>query len=120
MPAYCLMRASLSIAHESDVRRFFLLVGTSLIILVFFALDLSASSFRCGNQIVEAGDNKLEVLQKCGQPDLREVVRTDGQIVEKWYYDCGARRFIRILTFSGGVLQVVETGDYGTGPQRCL
>ncbi len=33
--------------------------------------------------------------------------------VERWYYDSGSHRFIQILTFRGGILKKIETGDYG-------
>ena len=42
--------------------------------------------------------------------------------VERWYYDFGSHKFIQILTFRGGILKKIETGDYGgakwdiTGP----
>jgi len=33
--------------------------------------------------------------------------------VERWYYDFGSHKFIQILTFRGGILKKIETGDYG-------
>lgn len=33
--------------------------------------------------------------------------------VERWYYDFGSHKFIQVLTFRGGILKKIETGDYG-------
>lgn len=67
-------------------------------------------SFRCDSHLVRIGDDKLTVLQKCGEPVLREVV--SGALerpVEQWFYKRGVRRFTRILTFEGTRLTRIET-----------
>ena len=95
-------------------------ITSGLVFAILLGLTSSpAYGFRCGTSLVQVGDTKLQVLQKCGEPTFKELVKTDGFIVEKWYYDCGAVRFIQILTFSGGSLQTLETGDYGRGPDSC-
>jgi hypothetical protein len=91
----------------------------ALILVILLCVTSAAYGFRCGTHIVSVGDNKLQVLQKCGEPTFKELIKTDGFIVEKWYYDCGAQKFIQTLTFSGGFLQTIEAGDYGKGPDRC-
>ncbi len=68
---------------------------------------------------MRVGDPTIELLQKCGEPDLKELIKTDGLIREKWTYDCGSTRFMRILTLQGGKVIKVEKADYGTGPARC-
>ena len=78
-----------------------------------------AQNIRCGSEIVRVGDPTLELLQKCGEPDLRELIKTNGFIIEKWTYNCGAARFMRILTLKGGIVQKIEVADYGSGPPRC-
>ncbi len=35
----------------------------------------SADSMRCGTKLVVTGDTKLEVLKKCGEPDLKETIK---------------------------------------------
>lgn len=82
--------------------------------------DLSiAQNIRCGSEIVRVGDPTIELLQKCGEPDLKELIKTNGFIIEKWTYNCGSARFMKILTLKGGIVQRVEVADYGTGPARC-
>ena len=82
------------------------------------ALSL-AQNIRCGGEIVRVGDPTIELLQKCGEPELRELIKTNGFIIEKWTYNCGAARFMRILTLKGGIVQKIEIADYGSGPARC-
>ena len=94
-----------------------------IVALLCFALltpTLSiGQNIRCGSKIVRVGDPTIELLQKCGEPELRELIKTDGFIIEKWTYNCGAARFMRILTLRGGVVQKIEIADYGSGPVRC-
>ena len=34
-----------------------------------------AEGMRCGTKLVVAGDTKLEVLKKCGEPDFKETIK---------------------------------------------
>jgi hypothetical protein len=90
---------------------------TGLILLV--AAPGWARSIRCGHQLVRVGDPTIQLLQRCGEPDLKELLKTDGLIVEKWTYNCGSLRFMRIITLKGGVVYRIELADYGSGPPRC-
>ena len=96
------------------------------------------SAFRCGPELVVVGDDKLEVLLKCGEPsyseltsmesgrrygeDLRFGSRSRGTtyFVEKWFYNCGPHEFIRILTFKNGRVRSIEAGQYGRGESDCV
>ena len=89
------------------------------IIVLLLAAPSWAQSIRCGNQLVRVGDPTIELLQRCGEPDLKELLNTDGLIVERWTYNCGSLRFMRIITLKGGVVQRIELADYGSGPPRC-
>jgi len=90
---------------------------TSIVLLL--ASPSWARSIRCGNELVRVGDPTIELLQRCGEPDLKELLNTDGLIVEKWTYNCGSLRFMRIITLKGGVVHRIELADYGSGPPRC-
>jgi hypothetical protein len=41
-------------------------------------------------------------------------------VIERWYYDCGVHRFLKILTFQGGILKQIRDGGYGSGKSDCL
>jgi hypothetical protein len=94
-----------------------LAVLTGLVLLM--AVPSWARSIRCGNQLVRVGDPTIQLLQRCGEPDLKELLNTDGLIVQKWTYNCGSLRFMRIITLKGGVVYRIELADYGSGPPRC-
>ena len=114
------------------MNRFAVLLATMTLLLV---PHRGVAAIQCGGRIVGTGDSKIEVISKCGQPDLKETssVKTSGQfrnntrsftatstIVETWMYNCGAGRFIKTLTFEDGVVTSVQDGDYGSGPNKCM
>lgn len=108
---------------------------------LFFSSTAYADTFRCGQKLVREGDTKAEVLIRCGEPltkdasrtlvgvnkvtttdklpvgnigiteTTREATRAEYADVETWTYNPGTGRFLRILTFVGGRLSKVETGD---------
>ena len=105
-----------------------------------FLYPEAASAFRCGTRIVNIGDTKWEVLNKCGPPQWQEAweeKRIDrvyrapdldfhrsresryplGVVtyvpVEEWTYNLGPSQFMRILRFEGNRLIRIETGGYG-------
>jgi hypothetical protein len=106
------------------MKRFFL-----SIVFSFFCLFLclgNASAMRCGNNLVDVGDTKIEVLAKCGEPTLKEDVGDDFEtesdeigrrktrrFVEEWTYNFGPTRLIHILTFKDGKIVRIRTGDKG-------
>src|SRR5210317_1845722 len=99
---------------------FGLTIMVSVAIFVLAMADRgSARTIRCGTEIVSVGDPTIELLQKCGEPDLKELIKTNGFIIEKWTYNCGSKRFMKILTLKGGSVKRIEIADYGTGPARC-
>jgi len=87
-----------------------------VVAIVFLALAvLPANAMLCSRRLVELGDFKFEVVQKCGEPVLAEVVgyglnrRGDRELkVEQWVYG-PLRGIYYILTFEGGRLKKIET-----------
>jgi hypothetical protein len=92
-------------------------------------------AFYCGHSLVTEGDYKLQVLQKCGEPDYAEsrveyrteVLRGSGlgqpgldiarQVpvqIDEWTYDFGRRRFMQWLRFENGRLSAIKELGYGT------
>lgn len=92
-----------------------LLVGAALALAPTFATadgpisqDLrDAGSMRCESGIVERGDAKYAVQDKCGKPT--GVDKGD----DLWIYDFGPERFVYYLTFLEGRLNRIQTGGYG-------
>ena len=107
-----------------------LLVGTS---------PIYADSMRCGTKLVDTGDTKADVLRRCGEPMLKEVLRsantgnrfrsdsdiqsgenTDSdeirflnettEIDEQWTYNPGWGKFLQLVIFRGGRVESIKDG----------
>lgn len=118
------------------------------VVIAFFILNAgliyAACNMRCpvnGDSVIICdGDTKFDTVRKCGEPDYVEDIGiifsgrfgsvanstgTEGSYeelaksVEKWYYNCGEGRFMKIITFQGNEVVMIENGDYGSGPQKC-
>jgi hypothetical protein len=57
----------------------------------------------CGNKLVNLGDSKFEVLQKCGEPTYKDENR--------WIYDQGTGEFRKIVIFAGDKVAVINEGE---------
>ena len=110
-----------------------------LLVLLFllYSGGQAFAAFRCGPNLILIGDDKEEVLLKCGEPSFSELSSLESgrrygadlyrgsgygrstYFVEKWYYNCGPHKFIKILTFRNGIVRDIETGDYGSGESDC-
>lgn len=85
------------------------LAPLTLIGMLLLAGPASADSMKCGNRLVMPGDTLVEVLQRCGEPEYRELVSgSDEPRVEQWYYERLNTQFPRILTFRGFHLIRIE------------
>ena len=111
----------------------------ALFIVFFFLVSggNALAAFQCGPELITRGDDKLEVLLKCGEPSFSEMTslesgrrygedltygsssRRTTYFVEKWYYNCGPHKFIKILTFRNGKVRRIEAGTYGSGESDC-
>ena len=122
-------------------------VLTALILILLACSGADAGCMSCisktGASYTEQvcdGDSTFDAIRKCGPPDYKEETaeETTGEItsgptwrphtktlnvqkrrIEKFYYNCGDSRFIRVLTFSGGRLMSIDEGGRGNGEQKC-
>jgi len=105
----------------------------NLILFVFlcFAGTAEASSFRCGNKLIQTGDHKLDVLQKCGEPEYAdqrlgfrgsrfryprgtlEIDQYEQVVIDEWIYNFGPTQFKQYLLFENGILKEIEDLGYG-------
>lgn len=103
-----------------------------LIVMLIWLLAPQAWALRCGNQLVRAGDHKMDVLDACGEPDyvdrrmgvrgmrLRhppqnalEIDQFEQVDIEEWTYDFGPRKFRQMLRFENGFLKEIDQLNYG-------
>ena len=79
-------------------------------------LAWGGDTMRCGDRIVSTEALAAEVLAACGTPDYRDRWRVaPHRVVEEelWYYNFGARQFVRVLNFRNGQLVSIESDGYG-------
>jgi hypothetical protein len=88
-----------------------------------------ADSLRCAGGLVSAGDARLDLLARCGPPDLRDrrvderwtiagkegaaVGRRVSVVVEEWSYDFGPNAFTCLVRLENGRIVAMERGTYG-------
>ena len=115
--AYISEYGALSFGHarQKELEMKTLLGAALMVVLASILLPGSAGAMRCGGNLVQEGDYKFEVLDKCGEPDLKELVgyvvnrRGDREMkIELWIY--GPRRGLYyVLHFEGATLKRIET-----------
>lgn len=114
-------------------------LAATLAATVLFAGSASAQSFRCKNDLVSVGDARAAVLQKCGEPVVKDsfckpvefvtttAPRTDGtavvrvqscENVDEWTYNPGYGQFMTTLRFEHGRLAAISYGDRVTSQTR--
>jgi hypothetical protein len=91
---------------------------------LFVLCAFAARADETGCARISPGLTSQGVLQRCGQPtvvDSREEEwhADDGSVVqvdtvERWTYDLGSDRFIRIFSLRNGIVVSARTGGYGT------
>ena len=111
---------------------------TTLALALGFALSasVSAQSLRCKGDFAEIGNSKGTILQKCGEPMLKDsfckpVTQTTTNTlaapdargaatnitinqcfnVEEWTYNPGYGQFMTMLQFEAGELRSIRYGD---------
>ncbi|CAN5137282.1 DUF2845 domain-containing protein [soil metagenome] len=106
-----------------------------LFALLLVTGSAQADAMRCGNKLVTDGDSAAKVVARCGEPtQIVETLvyrtfrplhfggshlypvgieTTVGILVEKWTYNFGPFKLMRVLHFENGYLAEVETLGYG-------
>ncbi|HBH35205.1 MAG TPA: hypothetical protein DDW45_02005 [Gammaproteobacteria bacterium] len=110
-----------------------------LSMLLAGACSIHAESRRCGTRLVDTGDTKADVLMRCGEPMLKEVLRSEStgnqfrsdsdiqsgqntdsgeirlynettEIIEQWTYNPGWGKFLKLVIFRGGIVDSIKDG----------
>ena len=92
-------------------------------------MPAQAQSMRCGNDLVNVGDGKASVQQKCGAPvstdsfckpvdksvtpgnDPSRAVVLPCETVDEWTFNPGRGQFMTTLRFESGKLTSITYGD---------
>jgi len=93
-------------------------------------LPAEADGLRCGSKLVVTGDTRVSVRSKCGEPvDVihKTIIRRPSFVLrghlyfgdevavdaEAWTYNFGPNKFMRRVRFVDGIVEDVDTLDYG-------
>jgi hypothetical protein len=99
--------------------------------LMLFSAGAFAQSLRCKTDLVSPGDSRASVLQKCGEPVVKDSfckpvppqtqpAGTPGptvvnvvpcENVDEWTYNPGYGQFMTTLRFEAGKLVSINYGD---------
>ena len=91
------------------------------LLLICLCYSAQSQALRCGTELVEKGDLKIQVKEMCGEPEAIEIVgytlRTfnspDGiirereSVIEEWIYKF-QNLYYDVLTFEAGRLVRIE------------
>lgn len=98
-------------------------IALRLLLFGFLGLrwaSAAADSISCDGGIVSLGESRLDLYAKCGPPALEEVepmlataIVDPSLVIERWTYNFGPQRFIRVVSLRGGKVIAIETGGYG-------
>jgi hypothetical protein len=110
--------------------RFAPLAVSAALLLTAAAASAQTRSFRCKNDLVNLGDSKASVLQKCGEPVVKDTfckpvenvppqTTSGGAVVQintcrdvdQWTYNPGRGQFMTSLQFEAGQLTAIQYGE---------
>ena len=88
-------------------------------------LAASAESMRCGKWIVNETMTTNEIVQKCGEPQKKDVSKDDvyaknqagystkrgEQVTERWYYKPGSGSLTMLVKILDGKVVSIERAD---------
>ena len=73
------------------------------LLMLMTLISASSIALRCGNYLIDEGDNKYEVIKRCGQPIFKDRVgQIDHEVngyrikimnLEEWIYDISGRDY---------------------------
>lgn len=88
------------------------------VVFLLIVSSVSASAIRCGNDLVQVGMSKIDVIGACGMPDMEMPVETvvtrprrgERRIrkVIRWIYNDISIYEVHIFTFTGDRLTGVD------------
>ena len=110
-------------------KHFSLLPGAAALLLLL-PISASAEYLRCKNESVNVGDTRSSLLQRCGEPAVKDtfckpVEPTQGATtgtgtvvtvpscrnVDEWTYNPGFGQFMTTLQIDGGKVISIKYGD---------
>ncbi|HUN55156.1 MAG TPA: DUF2845 domain-containing protein [Smithella sp.] len=95
----------------------------SAIYCILVLVTGNALAFRCGNEIVNAGDSSASAQTKCGDPvrygSGTEKIKGKTEYVTKEFYNCGENDFLYSVSIYNGIIVRIDSVERGTGKGQC-
>ena len=91
-------------------RSFFILIFAEVLFLsgIVSGIELiDQDTCRCPGGVISIGDQRYNVLEKCGKPTAIE------DWGDRWMYDRGPDEFILYITFVNDLVERIQNGGYG-------
>lgn len=102
------------------------------VLTFLFCFAAGAAAFQCNNRFISIGSFRDEVLDRCGPPSMSDSWQEERLVdqytlyygqwfgprrvlvtVDRWIYNFGPTKFMRILTFENAKLIRIESGRTG-------
>jgi len=91
------------------------ILATAILGMLFIQTNLLAlddtPSLECDGGTVSPGDSQDSVRDKCGSP--QKVTQDDAASPIIWFYNFGPSAFVYYVSFTNGIVERIQTGDYG-------
>lgn len=92
------------------------------LLFIFCLVSVASQAMRCGDKLVYTGDSQYAILQKCGEPQDKQIyeevvplynaagyqIGTTVNVVERWIYQRSSADFQYTLTFNSGVVKEIN------------
>jgi len=115
-------------------------IAAAVVLLSSLLTSTDVWAMRCGTQLIVKGNSQAKVLKYCGEPvtkSFRYGLRRgtypkrgeDGEwienernydyygrtevLIEDWVYNLGPNKFMRMIQFTNGIVEKIETLEYG-------
>ncbi|NOY94534.1 MAG: DUF2845 domain-containing protein [Deltaproteobacteria bacterium] len=103
-----------------------------VIVSVLTYSPASAQAMRCGTHLIQAGDTRIELIARCGEPTdvsrrveehvsgrrggLRVAAQSTTQVVDSYIYNFGHARLMRLVEIREGIITRIDTLGLGFNP----
>ena len=122
-------------AGRAHVTKKHIILLPAFVLIFLFCCAEGAAAFQCGNGFISIGSFRDEVLDRCGPPAMSDSWQEERLVnpytiyygygqqfivpnrvlvtVDRWVYNFGPTKFMRILTFENARLIRIESGRTG-------
>ena len=85
------------------------IIAGIVFIVLLLVVSIPCHALRWGTGLIQEGDHSCIVLQKCGEPKYKEVIREGikRSKIEHWMYERSGMYYV--FVFKGGILTEIKS-----------